>query len=194
MLSQGFNSFIFLLLVWSLQASNHCLYICWQCRFIAEVVVAQPSFFVGPKVLGNCFDGGFVHLPWITRVHERAGFFGTLPSLAGKIRADLLGKVSWEDVHDSRFRIPQVEHTHLLLICTSGFNYLYLFVGFCVRFFVVFSLQVSRVAFCVSTSCVVGWVCAWCGRLWKERIGGCHGAVLRGYRSLHQNGCPLGLV
>ena len=40
MLSQGFNSFIFLLLVRSLRASNHCLYICWQRRFIAEVAVA----------------------------------------------------------------------------------------------------------------------------------------------------------
>ena len=96
------------------------------------MVVAQPSLFVGCKVLGDCFDGDSVHLPWITRGHELAGVSGTLPSLAGKIRADLLGKVLREDVRDLRFRIPQVEHTHLLLICTSGFNYLHLFVGFCV--------------------------------------------------------------
>ena len=98
MLSQGFSSFIFLLLVWSLRSSNHGLYIRWQRCFVAEVVVAQPSLFGGCKVAGDCFDGGFVHLPWITRVHEQAGLPSTLPSLAGKIRADILGEVLWEDV------------------------------------------------------------------------------------------------
>ena len=127
-------------------------------------------------------------------MHERAGVSGTLPSLAGKIRADLLGEVLWEDVHDAHLSGPQVEHSHIFLIRTLGFNYLYLFVWLQVRIFVVSSLRSSRVAFCISTSCGVGWARAWCGRLWKDRIGGRHWAVLQCYGGLHQNGCPLGLV
>ena len=92
------------------------------------MVVAYPSLFVGCKVSGNCFDGDSVHLPWITRVHELTGVSGTLPSLAGEIRADLLRKVLWEDVHDAQLSIPQVEHSHILFIHTLGFNYLYFFV------------------------------------------------------------------
>ena len=122
------------------------------------MVVAQPSLFVGCKVSGDCFDGDSVHRPWITRVHEQAWFSGTFPSLAGKIRTDLLGKVSWEDVRDARLSIPDMEHSHVLIICTSDFNYLYLFVWFRVRVFVVSSLQVNRVAFRVSTRSKVRWV------------------------------------
>ena len=62
-------------------------------------------------------------------MHEQAGVSGTLPSLAGKIRADILGKVSWEDVRDVRLEIPEIEHSHVLLICISDFNYLYLLFG-----------------------------------------------------------------
>ncbi len=76
------------------------------------MVFDQPSLFVGCKVLGNCFDGGFVHLPWITRVHEQAGVSSTLTSLASKIGADLLGKVLWEDVRGARLRISEVEHSY----------------------------------------------------------------------------------
>ena len=108
----GFIVHYILLLGRSLQASYHCLYICWQCRFILEVVVAQPSLFVHSKVSGNCFTGDSVHRPWILRVHERAEFSGTFLSLAGEVCADLLGQVSWEDVCCARLRIPQVEHSH----------------------------------------------------------------------------------
>jgi hypothetical protein len=68
-LNQGFNSFMFLLLVWSLRASNHWLYIFWQRFFIAEVVVAEPTFLSGHEVSSNCFDGCLVHHPWVAWVH-----------------------------------------------------------------------------------------------------------------------------
>ena len=42
-------------------------------------------------------------------MHEQAWFFGTFPSLAGKVRADLLFNVSWEDVRGKHLRIPEVE-------------------------------------------------------------------------------------
>jgi hypothetical protein len=47
--------------------------------------------------LGDCYDGDFVLRPWISRVQEQAGISGTLPFLAGEVRTDHLGQVSWED-------------------------------------------------------------------------------------------------
>ena len=111
-------------------------------------------------------------------MHVRAWFSDTFPSLAGKICADLLGEVTWTDVRDARLGIPEIEHSHVLLICILGFNYLYLFVWFRVCVVVVSSLRVARVVFCVSRSSGVRWVRVWCGRLWKKRIGSRHGAVL----------------
>ena len=111
-------------------------------------------------------------------MHERAGVSGTLPSFASKVRAYLLDEVPWEDIHDAQLSIPQIEHSHILLIRTSGFDYLHLFVWLKVRIVVGSSIQVSRVAFCVSMSSGGRWVHAWCGRLWKDQIGSSHGAVL----------------
>ena len=56
-------------------------------------------------------------------MHEQARLSGAFPSLAGKIGAYFLGKVSWKDVRGAHLSIPEVEHSHVLLICTSGFNY-----------------------------------------------------------------------
>ena len=54
----------------SLRSSNHGLYIRWQHCFIAEVVVAEPTFLIGCKVSSDCFNGCLVQIPWVTRVHE----------------------------------------------------------------------------------------------------------------------------
>ena len=113
------------------------------------MVVAEPTYLSGRKVSSDCFDGYFVHLPWVARVHERAWLPSKLLSLASEIRTDLLREITWEDVRGARFRILQIEHAHLLSVYTSGFDYLHLLVGFVVCVFVVSSVRSGRVTFSV---------------------------------------------